>query len=127
MIESPRRHGHFDPRWRTNSLSARPRAIPAARDSSPSIQIWENEGGRYSTNHEIAALPGLEWHAFSSRYFPGRRRHDLQALKAYEAYADRSQGGRSLREKEGRRGSESSPARLAIIGRRRSDTRSAPG
>jgi hypothetical protein len=29
---------------------------------------------------------GLEWHTFSSRYFPGRRRHDLVALKAYETY-----------------------------------------
>ena len=30
---------------------------------------------------------GLEWYAFSSRYFPDRRRHDLEVLKAYEAYA----------------------------------------
>jgi hypothetical protein len=29
---------------------------------------------------------GLEWYAFLSRYFPGRRRHDLEALKAYEPY-----------------------------------------
>jgi hypothetical protein len=29
---------------------------------------------------------GLEWYAFLSRYFPYRRRHDHQALKAYEAY-----------------------------------------
>jgi hypothetical protein len=28
----------------------------------------------------------LDWQAFSSRVFPGRGRHDLQVLKAYEAY-----------------------------------------
>ena len=28
----------------------------------------------------------LDWQAFSSRFFPGRSRHDLQVLKAYEAY-----------------------------------------
>ena len=28
---------------------------------------------------------GLEWYAFLSRYFPDRR-HDLEALKAYETY-----------------------------------------
>jgi hypothetical protein len=28
----------------------------------------------------------LDWQAFSSRFFPGRSRDDLQVLKAYEAY-----------------------------------------
>jgi len=28
----------------------------------------------------------LDWQAFSSRFFPGRGRHDLEVLKAYEAY-----------------------------------------
>jgi hypothetical protein len=28
----------------------------------------------------------LDWQAFSSRFFPGRGRHDLQVLKVYEAY-----------------------------------------
>jgi len=32
-------------------------------------------------------LPGgLDWQAFSTRYFPGRLRHDLEALMAYGAY-----------------------------------------
>jgi hypothetical protein len=32
-------------------------------------------------------LPGgLDWQAFSTRYFPGRHRHDLEALIAYGAY-----------------------------------------
>jgi hypothetical protein len=29
---------------------------------------------------------GLDWQSFSSAYFPGRRRHDLEALIAYGAY-----------------------------------------
>ena len=29
---------------------------------------------------------GLEWYAFLSHYFPDRRLHDLEALKANEAY-----------------------------------------
>jgi hypothetical protein len=33
---------------------------------------------------------GLEWYAFLSRYFPYRRRHDHQALKAYEAYRSKA-------------------------------------
>jgi hypothetical protein len=32
---------------------------------------------------------GLDWEAFSNRYFPGRRRHDLEALTAYDAYKQR--------------------------------------
>ncbi len=34
-----------------------------------------------------AHLPdGLDWQRFSATYFPGRRRHDLEALTAYGAY-----------------------------------------
>jgi hypothetical protein len=126
MIEAPRRHGHFDPRWHTNGLSPRdhedgrppmirtpgdadahvshdvgrsPRQrhapLPAfAADDGPSIHRWENEGGSYSMSDELdlevegpeKPPAGLEWYAFLSRYFPDRRRHDLEALKAYEAY-----------------------------------------
>ena len=32
------------------------------------------------------APDGLDWQAFSAVYFPGRRRHDLEALTAYGAY-----------------------------------------
>jgi len=27
---------------------------------------------------------GLDWEAFSSRYFPGRDRHNLEAVSAYD-------------------------------------------
>ena len=86
MIESSRRHGYFDPRWYTKSSSPLRALVPAAADGGPSIQSWENEGGRNSIADETDAGAGLEWYAFSSRYFPGRRRHDLEALEAYEAY-----------------------------------------
>jgi hypothetical protein len=29
---------------------------------------------------------GLDWQSFSAAYFPGRRRHDLEALTAYDFY-----------------------------------------
>ena len=32
------------------------------------------------------APEGLDWQAFAVTYFPGRRRHDLEALTAYGAY-----------------------------------------
>lgn len=32
------------------------------------------------------APDGLDWQTFSAAYFPGRRRHDLEALTAYGAY-----------------------------------------
>lgn len=126
MIEAPRRHGHFDPRWHTNDLSPRDRedgrppmirtagdadarvshvvsrfarqrhalAPAVAGDDGLSIHRWENEGGSYSMTDEldlevdscVKPPAGLEWYAFLSRYFPDRRRHDLEALKAYEAY-----------------------------------------
>jgi hypothetical protein len=36
----------------------------------------------------VAATPAelLDWKAFSEKYFPGRRRHDFEALIAYAAY-----------------------------------------
>jgi hypothetical protein len=40
-----------------------------------------------------AAPAGLDWYAFSARYFPGRRRHDLEAVRAYGAYKQRAGGG----------------------------------
>jgi hypothetical protein len=29
---------------------------------------------------------GLDWQEFSATHFPGRRRHDMEALTAYAAY-----------------------------------------
>lgn len=86
MIELSRRHGYFDSRWHTRSSSRTRALVVAPKVSDSSIQRWENEGGRYSMGEETHAPAGLEWYAFSSRYFSGRGRHDREALKAYEAY-----------------------------------------
>jgi hypothetical protein len=44
----------------------------------------------------------LDWDRFSTRYFPGRRRHDLEALASYAAYKH----GREWRK---------SPPRLTLV------------
>ena len=51
------------------------------------------ETKRPVTNHVAYAVTtsagvpdGLDWQSFSAAYFPGRRRHDLEALTAYGAY-----------------------------------------
>ena len=64
MIEPSRRHGHFDPRFSIRLASA---------------------------TRRLDELPGgLDWVAFSGRLFPGRRRHDFEVLKAFEAYKNGS-------------------------------------
>jgi hypothetical protein len=36
---------------------------------------------------EVDEAPaGLSWTAFGERYFPGRRRHDLEVLRAFAKY-----------------------------------------
>ena len=57
MIQSSRRHGHLDPRWHAISPSVPIAVRPVGADEDPSIQSWENEGGRHSTSDEIDASP----------------------------------------------------------------------
>jgi len=49
----------------------------------------------------------LDWNAFSARYFPGRRTHDLDAVAAYGAYKQ----GRDWRNS----GREAPPSRLTPL------------
>ena len=50
----------------------------------------------------VHAPAGLDWQAFSAAYFPGQRRHDLEALTAYGAYRrSRAVGTRSSAEPAG--------------------------
>jgi hypothetical protein len=51
------------------------------------------ERKRPPTESAVSGVPssaeapdGLDWQTFSAAYFPGRRRHDLEALTAYDAY-----------------------------------------
>jgi hypothetical protein len=50
---------------------------------------WENEGGRAADQYRIREATGLDWRAFSARFFPHARRHDAAPLKAYESYVNR--------------------------------------
>jgi hypothetical protein len=75
-----------------------PALVHAARtdDGGLATDAWEDEGGSYSVAVEPAlasdrvsreeAPAGLDWYAFLTHSFPGRRRHDLKALEAYAAY-----------------------------------------
>jgi hypothetical protein len=93
MIESSRRHGHFDTRWNIDGGRGL-RAIPPTEADSggASLRRWEDEGGRYTYDGkaEMHAPAGLEWLAFLKRNFPRSLRHDLEALKAYETYRSKS-------------------------------------
>ena len=40
---------------------------------------------------------GLDWRSFSAASFPGRRRHDLEALTAYGAYRRTNAVGAAVR------------------------------
>jgi hypothetical protein len=65
MVESTRKHGPFDFRYPVRPKIATP--------------VWELQGDRDG--------PGrLAWSVFLARFFPNRRRHDFEALAAYEAY-----------------------------------------
>jgi hypothetical protein len=65
-VETSRKHGPFDTRWPSGH-----------RDSSD---------GAPSTPLPADVPEGLDWNAFSARYFRGRDRHNLEALSAYAAY-----------------------------------------
>jgi hypothetical protein len=72
VLESARKHGPFDERYRVRQK------LPAA---SWDLRLNEDGGDR------------LEWSAFLARCFPNRRRHDFEALAAYEAYRNTLEPG----------------------------------
>ena len=65
MVESSRRHGHFDGRYPARPTLVERPWVPERADT---------EGDQ------------LDWSAFLKRFFPHRRRHDQAALAAYLAY-----------------------------------------
>ncbi|HZO48828.1 MAG TPA: hypothetical protein VFB26_01670 [Gaiellaceae bacterium] len=67
MADSGRKHGPFDFRYPVRATSAPP--------------VWELE-------HDREGRRALGWSRFAMRFFPARRRHDFQALAAYEAYRE---------------------------------------
>jgi hypothetical protein len=84
VVEASRKHGPFDTRW----PSARKESSVAA-PTAPPLRAAE-------------AAEALDWEAFSNRYFPGRRRHNMEALTAYATYKQ----GREWR---------TTPARLSVV------------
>jgi hypothetical protein len=74
-IEGSRRRGPFDSRWPNRRFRVGA-ALPAGAENVPD---------------------GLDWAAFSSHYFPGRRRHDLEVISAYDAYKHRRLGRKASR------------------------------
>jgi hypothetical protein len=83
-VEASRTHGPFDTRW-SSARKDSAGAVPTA----PPLRAAE-------------AAEALDWEAFSNRYFPGRRRHDVEALTAYATYKQ----GREWR---------TTPARLSVV------------
>jgi hypothetical protein len=83
VVEASRRHGPFDTRW-----------SPARKDSAAAVPT--------APLRAAEAAEALDWEAFSNRYFPGRRRHNLEALTAYATYKQ----GREWR---------TTPARLSLV------------
>ena len=84
MVEASRKHGPFDTRW------------PSARKDSAGVVPTA------PPLRAAEAAEALDWQAFSNRYFPGRRRHDMDALTAYATYKQ----GREWRR---------TPARLTLV------------
>ena len=83
-MEASRKHGPFDMRW------------PCARKENAGVVSTAPPLRSEEAGEE------LDWEAFSKRYFPGRRRHDTEALTAYATYRQ----GREWR---------TAPARLSVV------------
>lgn len=69
MTEAARKHRAFDGRYR--------RRQPLATAAPTSARVASGGGDAR-----------LDWRAFAAWHFRGRRRHDLTALAAFEAYRD---------------------------------------
>jgi hypothetical protein len=90
-----RRHRAFDSRW---PKRRRPRLVAADRLAP--------------------ALAGLDWGAFSTHSFPGRRRHDPEAISAYYAYKHGRQAAEAHRPRpKGVRMRLNEPARTRVAKR----------
>ena len=67
------------------SATARAPTTPPARNGLAAVPDPDGSAQDATVQHD------LDWHAFLARYYPGRRRHDFEALTAYGVY--RSSGG----------------------------------
>jgi hypothetical protein len=58
---------------------------------------------------------GVDWEAFSAAQFPGRRRHDLEALTAYGAYRRSHTVDEGSSEEPARMGVQRGPTRSSAL------------
>jgi hypothetical protein len=88
MIETSRRHGAHDPRFGKSRRRSHLHLVPVPDDgvNDDGIDAWEDEGGQPAAPRPTVQLAALSWDGFSREFFPGRRRHDFEPAKAYEAY-----------------------------------------
>lgn len=70
-IEHSRKHGPFDSRY------------PPIRHKPAPASLWRLGEER------------TDWQGFLARFYPGCRRHDLDALAAYESYSNDAEGRRA--------------------------------
>ena len=73
----------------TNSHAASPGSPETVRRNERASSPARNERAEPDINvedHHATVQDGLDWQGFLAAYFPGRRRHDLEALTAYGAY-----------------------------------------
>jgi len=57
---------------------------PPKGEGKPTPDVPERVGAAVASPEDAPA--GLDWQAFSAAYFPGSRRHNLEAIVAYGAY-----------------------------------------
>src|SRR5919198_4104498 len=74
------------------------RAAAQAREWESDRNAWNLPRRPHGTDTYVAPIQsdsdsGLDWEAFSARYFPGSRRHDLRAIVSYAAYKRGSLAG----------------------------------
>ena len=73
------------------ALATSAQAMPATREELAAVPALDTDG----LGPDAIVRHVLDWQGFLARYYPGRRRHDLEALTAYGAY--RSSGGADVR------------------------------
>ena len=97
----------------------RVKAGPRRHTGFAGAGMFDAERKRPLTESAVSAVPssadapdGLDWQTFSAAYFPGRHRHDLEALTAYGAYRH----SRTLDERPSRQATQMEEAESGAAG-----------
>jgi hypothetical protein len=62
----------------------------SADDQRRDDEAWNLPRRSVETGGRATARDGLDWHEFVDAYFPGSRRHNLEAVASYGAYRRRT-------------------------------------